>query len=271
MNLKDNPLITALRNRQPTLAISLIEAEENVNVADEYGFSALMLAVDFESVFQAILEKKPNTEHLDNKGQTVLHSIALHGTVAELNALVAYGVKPDEINRQNNKGEPPLLLAASNEEVFEALILLGANLHLKDNNGETIAHKVADLGTVYELELLSKLGINLNVEDNWGDTPLHVAASYGLHHTVDALIKLGANINAKNQDGETPLHYAINNQMCSFEVEDHIKAIKILIQFGADIQAKTYKGETPLQLAQQYGNHSPYSILKEVLIASGAK
>lgn len=181
----------------------------------------------------------------------------------------------ESVNVANENDDTALMMAVFNidvfQAVFEALLMMGADLNVRNKNGESVIHKIAEFGTVDELRLLPKIGMDLNCKDKYGNTPLHVAASYGEVEIVEMLLMLGAQVNAVNEAGETPLHQAVDGNIMSHEVKYHLQVVKILIQNGANVQAKTNKGNTPLKLAQQYFEHSPQSALKQILIDYGAK
>lgn len=271
MKDSDNPLIAALAIQNQSLALKAIEMGEDVKVVNEFGDTALMMAVGMKEVFQAIVEKKPDIGAVNDDEETVLHVIALNGSVDELASIKNLIKKAGEIDRQNTDGNSPLFLAVSNQYVFAELINLGANLFLKNKNDETILHRIAEVGTVDDLELLSNQRFDFNCQDKWGNTPLHIAASNGDYEIIEMLIKLGAEVNSRNDGEATPLHWAINSNFISIEVENHIRSIKTLLKHGADIQAKTKKGQTPLQLAQQYFDNSPHAAIEQVLLEYGAK
>ena len=51
-------------------------------------------------------------------------------------------------------------------------------------------------------------GADIHEKDQYGDTPLHSAADHGQTEVVALLLKNGADINAEDDLGNTPLHLA---------------------------------------------------------------
>lgn len=54
------------------------------------------------------------------------------------------------------------------------------------------------------MKLLIENGAEINIKDNDGNTPLHYAAKRGFMGIIRLLVENGADINAKNNDGQTP-------------------------------------------------------------------
>jgi ankyrin repeat protein len=57
----------------------------------------------------------------------------------------------------------------------------------------------------------SRGGANIEVKDTDGDTPLHNAARIGHLPIVKALVSIGADILAANNEGHLPIHVALNS------------------------------------------------------------
>lgn len=79
---------------------------------------------------------------------------------------------------------------------------------LEDN---TLLHVMAEKGAVKFVELLIEKGADVNVKNSNGDTPLHLAAKNGHTNCVVLLHKRGSNCVAKNSNGDTPFHLAAKN------------------------------------------------------------
>jgi len=201
--------------------------------------------------------------------------------------------KPDLLNAQNPPGQTPLWNAAEsgNLEIAQALLQLGADPAIGDNEHTLPFHIAAKGGNIELFDLLLSKGFDINVKDDGGVTPIfyaiegrhpemvkHVikkggsvkaktnrewpvmlyAAIYGPIETVQILLDNKADINAKNENGWVPLHTA-----SSFGRTD---IAKLLVEKGAVVDAETNDGLTPLMAAM---NPNCYDVA-DFLISKGA-
>ncbi len=138
------------------------------------------------------------------------------------------------------------------------------NAMKQKSKSEQEQYEAFSKANIQELNNLIKAGANVNVKDNNGNTPLHVAAGYRRVDATEALIKAGANVNVKDSNGNTPLRVAVNEISSMHNVtavDQLVKVVKILIAAGADVNAAT-----TLTTAARSGN---VEIVK-ALVAAGA-
>ena len=127
-------------------------------------------------------------------------------------------LKQCDINGTDNHGTTPLQIALMKKAMVIAglpdlFIDKGADVNVKNNDGNTALHEAARFGY---LEIASKLldkGADVNVKNSDGFTPLHSASASGFVKVAELLIEKGANVNAKSRDGRTPLGVAGTYQM----------------------------------------------------------
>ena len=129
-----------------------------------------------------------------------------------------------QVNRQNERGETPLLLAAGSS-----------------NFG---------LGSAPKLELLLEFGADVSAKNQVGMTALMMAARENGVAEIEALLGAGAEVSATDQFGRTSLMHAA---MLGSEP----LVVRRLVEAGADPNARTVYGETPLTLAARSRNATP--------------
>ena len=117
----------------------------------------------------------------DPEGRNYLHlsqnqplaAESRHGLVKDL---LAVGV---DINHQDNFGETPLMAYIRSEPteklIINTLLESGANLHLRNDNGENPAHISIKPGNIEVMKSLLALGINVHARDRKGRGLLDVA------------------------------------------------------------------------------------------------
>ena len=101
-------------------------------------------------------------------------------------------------------GCTPLHIAVKNEfftHIVKLLILQGADVNAKDNDGKPPLHIVLEYGTISEI---NQNGADVNAKDSYWKYPLH-----RYKDIIKNLISGGANVNAMDKNGNTPLQYAI--------------------------------------------------------------
>ena len=105
----------------------------------------------------------------------------------------------------------PLWEAAmrGNIEAVKQHLDAGADVNVKDDNwGATPLHFAARNGHKDVAELLVVKGAAMNTKDDDGRTPLHMVADIGHNGIAELLIAKGADVNAVGDLGRTPLDYA---------------------------------------------------------------
>ena len=134
----------------------------------------------------------------------------------------------------------------------------GADIHARDEYGETPLHYAAKYGTAGMVNVLLNAGADADIDarDKFGETPLHYAASDGTAEMVNVLLNAGADadIDARDENGETPLHFAASDGTAEM--------VNVLLNAGANIEAREDKfGETPLHYAASDGTAEMVNVI----------
>jgi ankyrin repeat protein len=147
----------------------------------------------------------------DENGRTPLHFAATEGNLEAARFLLDNDAVVDT---QDNWKSTPLLLAISEEplvldraSVVTLLIENGANIHGKDNAGNTPLHMAA-LGQTEIVQLLLEHGADVNAINDAGETPLHKAVQYPEYKIVRELLRYGGDKSIRNAPGLTPMQIA---------------------------------------------------------------
>ena len=151
-------------------------------------------------------------------------------------------------------------------KMTEYLLLLGADVNMRDELERTPLHKVAACNIrnaeqrniqTHIIRLLSEHGADVNARDEEGKTPL-----MSLDSNIDAihiLVAHGADVNARDKEGMTPLmHLADCNDQA---------IVSALIEAGARVGDSDWQGQTVLM--HMASCSAPYNIIK-LLIDKGA-
>jgi ankyrin repeat protein len=144
-------------------------------------------------------------------------------------------------------------------------------------------HHAAANGEIEHVKLLISQGADVNVKNNDGQTPLHYAARRGHKEVVELLLANGADVNARDRMSKTPVEHAMGGnhreivQLLIYKgadisplhfalyMKDEAEA-RSLIEGGADVNRRTPYGTTPLDRAVVAG----FRDIVELLIAKGA-
>jgi hypothetical protein len=114
-------------------------------------FIKAVMFQQYDNVREALQTSRDFLFVFDYFGQTGYHWAAKLGNIKMLSILLDYGKYH---NQRDFKGRTPLYLAAvnNNKEVCEFLLRRGANIHLKDNNGNSAADVAGSKELKYYLQ-----------------------------------------------------------------------------------------------------------------------
>src|SRR5712691_6573889 len=174
------------------------------------------------------------------------------GDVARVRGLLA--ADPELVNRRNERGHSPVLIAQYHHkrDVVAVLLDAGPELDLFDACAVGRTKRVA--------EVLDQDPSQVNAYSGDGFYPLGLAAFFGHPETVRLLLARGADVAqaARNPMRVQALHAAAAGR--SFE------AVRLLVEAGAPVNGRQQEGWTPLQEAVQSGDVE----MTRYLLAHGA-
>lgn len=151
----------------------------------------------------------------------------------------------DDLNEKNPCGYIPLHFAIQrgcNAEVVKLLVDAGADVNLKNSEGNTSIHMAFDVTDEEIIKLLCDCGADVSIENNEGSTAMEVCIYSDDFKCSVNMAKMffdaGGDVNRKTIDGETLLHLAAAG--CEEDL------VRYLISLGLDVNARDDCGQTPL-------------------------
>lgn len=163
--------------------------------------------------------------------------------ISETRTLIRQGANP---NARTGGDEATVLMLAcahGNIALARALIKLGADAGLPDNDNATPLHRAAEGDAPELISLLVKKGATLEARTGKAQrTPLMRAAELGKKDALKQLLKLGAAPDAATETGISALHMSI--------ISGSTKCVELLLAHGADPMAETRNGKSAYAIAR---------------------
>lgn len=137
------PLMWAVASASHYGVRRLLEAGANPNIRTAKGHSAMSTALvqADPDLLQLLLAHSGDPNLLDPDNKPLLHKLAINGDKVKISRLLAASA---DINIRNKAGESAMMVAETFNQYDVILLLIeqGADIHLKDNFGWTLAHQV---------------------------------------------------------------------------------------------------------------------------------
>uniref|UniRef100_A0A5S6Q1G5 SOCS box domain-containing protein n=1 Tax=Trichuris muris TaxID=70415 RepID=A0A5S6Q1G5_TRIMR len=214
--------LAAITNDAARLELAILQGADvnqpwddaNFGLAKQ-GLTALTqaIALNYVHIVQILIEAGADVTLLDESGNGYLHKAAVLGRA----------------------------------EVITLLVRAGADLTCCDSQGNTPLHCVCKHGFVHNnvkaVRALLQLGSDPNVKNNDGMTPLHYASIWGLTLFANALLQYGAELDAVDSLLRTSFHHCIFSivkpSSPSFTINvmhfrRQFACVKLLLQHGCD-------------------------------------
>ena len=252
-------LFKAVANSNSNAVKNFIDEGENVELRNEYGYTALHEAARVGDVKSTVflLDAGADINAVNNKGWTSLHRASNYGNLDIVKLLIERNAK---INVQESEGLIPLAIAMEREhyEIAKYLAVKGADPNCIDKKGRPALIAALKKDQMKLARLLIENGADPNAKEG-NESALLLVLKKGDLELVKLLIDKGANPNVKDAEGRTALIYAFKYGYPSIA--------KLFIENGAVVNCKDSKGQTPLHFASKINN---YEIVK-LLLDKGAK
>lgn len=216
----------------------------------------LLFAVEMSKFVKVklLLDRKSIVNYISEDGESALSLALSYNNIEMINLLLKY--KPGLDNYKfESKIEPLIWMAIKkrNYKILELLINNGANINLRNLDGETILHSLVKLEKDQLVEKVLKKHINISIKDNNGTTALEIAVTNKDKSLIELINRHKNLVSLKKEEklekistlseeidswGDTKLMNAIDDK--------NFKKIKHLLMNGADINFSSMKGRTPL-------------------------
>lgn len=221
---------------------ALLELACHPSLQDSEGDTPLHDAISKkrDDMLTLLLDHNADITLTNNNGFNALHHAALRGNPSAMRILLSKLPRPWIVDEKKDDGYTALHLAALNNhvEVAELLVHQGcANMDLQNVNLQTALHLAVERQHVQIVRLLVREGCNLNIPDKDGDTPLHEALR---HHTLSQLRQL--------QDVQDVGKLIVGLGTQGADKKNSASIACFLAGNGADLNARNKKGQTPLDL-----------------------
>lgn len=153
---------------------------------------------------------------------------------------------------------------AKSLKMFDFLLSNGFVLIDDTSKRVPLLHKAVESGSEDIVKLLLLRGANVRSKDNNGRTPLHLAATKGHLEIAKFLLLNGANVNAKTYSGQSALHEAI--KMNHKELAEILISNKADVNAKSRFCEHESRWSTPLYKALEIGSVD----LVKLLLSNGA-
>lgn len=252
---RQTPLHIAVNKGHVGVVKTLLDLGAHPSLQDCEGDTPLHDAISKkrDDMLTILLDHGADITLTNNNGFNALHHAALRGNPSAMRTLLSKLPRPWIVDEKKDDGYTALHLAALNNhvEVAELLIHQGhANTDLQNVNLQTPLHLAVERQHAQIVRHLVREGCNLNIPDKDGDTPLHEALR---HHTLSQLrhlqdmqdvAKVGRGSAAAA--GNLELLMGLGSQGADKKSSASIACF--LVSNGAELYIKNKKGQAPLDL-----------------------
>ncbi len=266
----ETPLFAALRSHNRDILTRLFQAQADVNVHNNDGYTVLSLAARNNDL-EMVDFLKANGAKFDSPRDELMFA-ASHGDVAAIQRILGDGnvVRPGVkrngpiglVNQPSKDGFTPLMAAARQGQTaaVKALIAAGANINALDSSHQTPL--LIAIGSKHKSTILALLdaGADPNILSGGESTALFEATLVlDDPDIVHRLISGGNSVNSigVDRDGRRNLY----TPLMSAAGFGRIQTVRILLDEHVDVNARRFEGGTALMDAASSGKDDVVALL----------
>ena len=147
-------------------------------------------------------------------------------------------------------------------DVFHRLLHAGADVHMRDENGNSFLHVAQRNVKPHAITALVAAGIDINTQNNDGKTVLHHSIHNWRMEGFNAVLAASPNVNARDHANYTALYYAIKGSRLMpdspCESQATLGIIRRLIEANAATDFTDSEGNSLLHLAMYWGYNEKF-------------
>ena len=241
-----SPLMWASRNGSTELLSLLLEAGADPNHASADTQNCLSLAITSGSLQSVKLLLDAGAKLARPSGEVAETPLMLAAEIANPEIVALLLEKDRRVGDVNSLGRSAVWLAARSDcgRCIRSLARAGADLDRPDNKGVPPLVIAASKGALQSLDALLKSGANQGTKAPEGNTALLAASGAGQVAAAKLLLEAGADIDQRNSLGNTALIEAT--------IGNRRDMVRLLLESGADAELRNRDRLTARAIAEQH-------------------
>lgn len=193
----------------------LLDKKCSVKVVDGTNNTPLLIASlnNKLDIVKVLVEAGSDIDHVGEESMTALHHAAHHKNYEMIKFLLEHKAQ----FQRDVKNWSPIMLSAKNNDLRSLKLMLenGASLYESNDEGDTLVHIASKASSLSVLSYLVLIGADINVKNIDGRTPLVTSVISGQHESTKILINANADESIPDNKGKRFVDYL--NQYVKYE------------------------------------------------------